>query len=331
MAESSIRQSKKNNHDNSDARTHTTVSSDTAVASEGGAYSAELLKGGDFSEAAFERHVSHLSDSRLSQPAYVQRRALIIRQIQRDYGNQYVQRLVNRIQTQRAQGIQTRLTVGPAGDEYEREADRVAKQVVGMSQPVQRQGPEEEEEELQAKVLQRQDEEEELQMKPILRQMGMEGGDAEPDIEQSIQHARGSGEPIPDDVRSSMEGAFGADFSGVKVHTGSESDAPNNSLSASAFTTGQDIFVRRQDYNPGSRKGQELLAHELTLVVQQNDVTVQRDDNRHEASHGNRYAQRRLQYHMNDSLDFLTENYPKQAGEIKAFAYSKYGFQWLCT
>jgi hypothetical protein len=67
-----------------------------------------------------------------------------------------------------------------------------------------------------------------------------------------------------------METAFDANFSGVKVHTDGESDQLNKSLNSRAFATGQDIFFSQGAYNPGSRDGQELLAHELTHVVQQN-------------------------------------------------------------
>ena len=41
-----------------------------------------------------------------------------------------------------------------------------------------------------------------------------------------------------------MEQAFNADFSHVKIHTGNQSDTLNRSLSARAFTSGQDIFFR---------------------------------------------------------------------------------------
>ena len=254
------------------------MSSDSAVASEGGAYSIEFLNRGDFGEATFERHVSLLSDSRLSQPAYTQRRAMIVRQIQRDYGNQYVQRLVNRIQTQRAQGVQTKLKVGPAGDKYEREADSVAKQVVGMSRPVQRQGPEEElqmspirrqeeeeevqmkaiqrqdeeEEELQAKLLQRQEEEEELQMKHLQRALLLEGNDVAPELEQAIEDARGGGRSLPDEVRAKMEATFNVDFSDVKIHDDANADALCSMLNARAFTVGEDVFFKEGEYSPDS-------------------------------------------------------------------------------
>ncbi|MFN6538881.1 MAG: DUF4157 domain-containing protein [Nostoc sp. EkiNYC01] len=145
--------------------------------------------------------------------------------------------------------------------------------------------PEEEEEELQMKpldtsTLQREsapeEEEEELQMKPMLQRQGGAGMAASPDLEASINQARGSGQPMADNIRGPMEQAFGADFSGVKVHTDSQSDELNQSIQARAFTTGQDVFFRQGEYNPGSRGGQELLAHELTHVVQQNGGMVER-------------------------------------------------------
>ncbi|MBD2564616.1 DUF4157 domain-containing protein [Nostoc linckia FACHB-391] len=141
---------------------------------------------------------------------------------------------------------------------------------------LQREALPEEEEELQMKsldssTLQREalpEEEEELQMKPMVQpQAGMA---ATPDLETSINQARGGGQSLADNIRQPMEQAFGADFSGVKVHTDGQSDQLNRSIQARAFTTGQDVFFRSGEYNPGSRGGQELLAHELTHVVQQN-------------------------------------------------------------
>jgi len=54
----------------------------------------------------------------------------------------------------------------------------------------------------------------------------------------------------------------------VRVHTDSEADSLNRSISARAFTTGSDIFVRR-DQNPSDSS---LIAHELTHVVQQRSM-----------------------------------------------------------
>ena len=135
---------------------------------------------------------------------------------------------------------------------------------------------EDEEEELQMKpedTLQREEEEEEedLQMKPqeTLQRVGSDGGAISSDLETEIQQAKGSGQPLDTGLQRSMGQAMGADFSNVKIHADSQADQLNRSIQAKAFTTGQDVFFRQGNYNPGSQGGQELIAHELTHVVQQ--------------------------------------------------------------
>ena len=70
-------------------------------------------------------------------------------------------------------------------------------------------------------------------------------------------------------VRSRFEGYFGTDFSQVRIHTGSEAAASANSIFASAYTVGNHIAFGANNYQPSSIQGQQLLAHELTHVVQQ--------------------------------------------------------------
>lgn len=113
------------------------------------------------------------------------------------------------------------------------------------------------------------------QMQPLLQRQSADEMADTPDLETSIQKAQGKGQPLPEPIRGRMERAFGADFSGVRIHTGSESDQLNKSIQARAFTTGQDIFLHSSEYAPTSKQGQELLAHELTHVVQQNGKAVQ--------------------------------------------------------
>jgi hypothetical protein len=131
-------------------------------------------------------------------------------------------------------------------------------------------------------TIQRQETSEEdtdVQLKPFLQlrpSIFTKPQTPESDIETSIQQSRGSGQPLPDDIKQPMEQAFGADFGGVRVHTDGKSDNLNKSIQARAFTTGQDIFFRQGEYSPGSSTGKELLAHELTHVVQQNGGSVQR-------------------------------------------------------
>lgn len=96
-----------------------------------------------------------------------------------------------------------------------------------------------------------------------------EEAEATPEIEAAIARNRGGGQPLDQGVRVQMESAFGTNFSNVRIHSNPESDSLNRALSARAFTTGQDIFFRQGEYNPTSSNGQELVAHELTHVVQQ--------------------------------------------------------------
>jgi|GEM_PF-6971988 len=177
--------------------------------------------------------------------------------------------------------IQAKLTIGEPGDKYEQEADRVAAQVVNqINAPVAQQSSQNQEQlqmKSEADTIGREDILEELQMKPMLQlQPGVGDREATAELESSIQRARSSGQPLADNVRKPMEQAFGADFSGVKIHTDAQADKLNQSIQAKAFTTGQDVFFRSGEYNPGSRDGQELIAHELTHVLQQNGGVLQR-------------------------------------------------------
>jgi outer membrane protein OmpA-like peptidoglycan-associated protein len=95
-------------------------------------------------------------------------------------------------------------------------------------------------------------------------------GSVMPDVERAIEGSRGVGQALDRGTQAHMGKALNADLSAVRVHTNADADALNQALSAHAFTAGQDIYFREGEYNPGSSKGRELLAHELTHVVQQN-------------------------------------------------------------
>ena len=101
------------------------------------------------------------------------------------------------------------------------------------------------------------------------------GGDPLEDVERSIEQARGGGNALDGVTLDRMNDAFGADFSGVRVHTGGEADHLNRAVDAKAFATGKDIFFREGAYQPGSTEGRGLLAHELTHVVQQSGDGLQ--------------------------------------------------------
>ena len=147
--------------------------------------------------------------------------------------------------------VQTKLTVGPPGDAYEREADAVAERVARMPEPgagVAGKGA--------ASGIQR------------LAGAGSAGGTTD------LSLPMGGARPLSPQTRAFMEPRFGADFSGVRVHAGHQAEAAASRLNARAFTHGRDVWLGRGE-SEGDRR---LMAHELTHVVQQagGGGTVQR-------------------------------------------------------
>lgn len=194
---------------------------------------------------------------------------------------------------------QPKLTIGEPGDKYEQEADRVADRVVqrsdtnqsffaGINSGVQSKSIAEritplvqrtaEEEEAQTKLqLQPIEEEEEmLQTQPMEEEEEVIQPNAEQnpataqhETEQLIKGSKGNGSALNPSIQAEMEQGFGADFSGVKVHTDSTAVQMNKRLGAQAFTSGNDIYFNQGRYHPDAKHGKRLLAHELTHVVQQ--------------------------------------------------------------
>jgi uncharacterized protein DUF4157 len=194
--------------------------------------------------------------------------------LQRTVGNRAVEQLLSsQIQAPLASAlaprpvIQAKLMVGPAADHYEQEADRIARKVTSDGASESGAGS----------IRRQTDEEEPVQRKPLAAPMASayqhspsaDMAAVEPKTESVIERARGGGQPLPKFARAQMERALGADFSGVRVHTDAAADHLNRSLQSRAFTTGQDLFFKRGEYNPGSADGDRLIAHELTHVVQQ--------------------------------------------------------------
>lgn len=66
-----------------------------------------------------------------------------------------------------------------------------------------------------------------------------------------------------------MEARFGEDFSNVRVHTNLESAESATAANALAYAIGSDIVFAPGFYDPETTAGKQLLAHELTHVVQQ--------------------------------------------------------------
>ena len=83
-----------------------------------------------------------------------------------------------------------------------------------------------------------------------------------------IASFQGQGSSITGDLKTRMESGFGRDFSNVRLHTDDAAAEMSSSISAKAFTYGNDIFFNRGQYSPDTKDGQHLLAHELTHTVQ---------------------------------------------------------------
>ena len=153
--------------------------------------------------------------------------------------------------------IQAKLEIGRVGDRYEQEADSVAERVVREIDSPQPQS---------AKLGKTR------QSQALMRKAEENGSQiaTSPQFEASLNRQRGGGQPLAKGIREPMERGFGRDFSGVRVHTNSSSDRLNKTIGAKAFTTGKDVFFRQGAYQPGSKEGKRLIAHELTHVMQQN-------------------------------------------------------------
>jgi hypothetical protein len=82
------------------------------------------------------------------------------------------------------------------------------------------------------------------------------------------------GEPLDGEVRSDMEARLGADFSDVRLHTGTAAHESARDVGARAYTVGSDVVFQRDAYDPASREGRTTLAHELTHVIQQRSGPV---------------------------------------------------------
>ena len=87
-------------------------------------------------------------------------------------------------------------------------------------------------------------------------------------VTADIQNSMASGAPLPLSVRRFMEPRFQANFSNVKIHTGDKSAKLNRQLNAQAFTTGNQIFLGKNKFQPETSEGKELIAHELTHTIQ---------------------------------------------------------------
>jgi hypothetical protein len=96
------------------------------------------------------------------------------------------------------------------------------------------------------------------------------GGPAQGDAHAAVAGLGAStGEPLAGGARGRFEASLGADLSGVRVHTGSDSAAAAQQLGADAFAVEQDIHFAAGRHQPDDPSGLHLLAHEVAHTAQQ--------------------------------------------------------------
>jgi hypothetical protein len=190
--------------------------------------------------------------------------------IQQGAGNLAIQRMLN------SGHIQAKLSISQPNDPDEQEADRVADQVMRMTEPA---APTLSKVALNDAPLQRKcaecatgapcpkcDDEQKIQTKELPSQ--------KPQItakfESSLASLHSGGQPLPPSVRNFFEPRFGADFSQVRVHSDGQAAESARAIQARAFTVGRDVVFGAGEYGTEMSEGQRLLAHELAHVVQQN-------------------------------------------------------------
>ncbi len=156
--------------------------------------------------------------------------------------------------------VQPKLEIGSPNDAYEQEADAMAERVLQQTTAPTLTAPAG----IQRKCAHCEDEEK-LQRK--------ESSDAVPTVgpafTNELTKSAGSGFQLQPGIRSTMESAFGMDFSPVRLHTDAQAVQLSKNVNAQAFTYGSDIYFNAGKYNTDSTDGKRLLAHELTHVVQQ--------------------------------------------------------------
>ena len=111
---------------------------------------------------------------------------------------------------------------------------------------------------------------EECKKKKLQRRAASVGGPATaPPIVHAVLNS--PGRALDPSTRSFFESSFGHDFSKVRVHSDHKAAKSAQDVNALAYTVGHNIVFNAGQYSPrpSSGKSKELLAHELSHVVQQ--------------------------------------------------------------
>lgn len=103
--------------------------------------------------------------------------------------------------------------------------------------------------------------------------VGPAGGAIDPYLQREIEATRGHGQRLPAAIAQRAQPQHRNVIDDVRVHTDAHAAQLSRSLNAEAFTLGRDVYFGDGAYQPGSSGGDQLLAHELTHVAQQQNTT----------------------------------------------------------
>jgi hypothetical protein len=160
--------------------------------------------------------------------------------------------------------MQRKLTVGEVNDPLEREADRVADEMMRMPNTGDRTNAARAPSSGQCVACER-EETPQFGTTPTVAPIA-----TSPEAPSVVDEVlRAPGEPLDAATRATLEPRLGYDFSQVRVHVDSTAAESARAVNASAYTVGNHLVFDRQKYAPHTEHGQKLLAHELAHVVQQ--------------------------------------------------------------
>ena len=173
--------------------------------------------------------------------------------------------------------IQPKLQVGAVDDPLEREADRVAEQVMRMRDPAAPTTPTQSNTgsgspTLSVSPVAAQRKAALPQDSNTLSSAAGSGMEAPPLVHEIL---RSPGQPLDAAARAFFEPRFSHSFEQVRIHTDPAAAASAREVNALAYTRGQDIVFASGQFAPTGEPGQRLLAHELTHVVQQGGAEQQ--------------------------------------------------------
>jgi hypothetical protein len=158
----------------------------------------------------------------------------------------------------------TGLTISQPDDQHEKEADLMAARAMGSQGGLPTDRPQASRDLGVQRKCSACEEEETMHRKA---DGGAHGSAAVPGIVSDVLSS--PGQPLDKATRGFMEERFGHDFSDVRIHVGERAAKSAQAVSAQAYTVGQHIVFGAGYHAPGSRAGNELLAHELAHTIQQ--------------------------------------------------------------